>query len=59
MLNKRQSLVYKWLTEKNQNNVNDFKISWNFNKFLINPDGILIKHFGSSMNPFKKEIKSL
>ena len=29
---KKKHPLYKWLTEKNQNNVNDFKISWNFNK---------------------------
>tara|TARA_B000000475_G_scaffold260742_1_gene244772 strand:+ start:77 stop:604 length:528 start_codon:yes stop_codon:yes gene_type:complete len=51
--------LYQWLTEKEKNKIGDFRISWNFNKFLINPDGNLIEHFGSSIKPFNKKIKSL
>ena len=51
--------LYQWLTEKEKNKIGDFRISWNFNKFLINPDGNLIEHFGSSIKPFNNKIKSL
>jgi len=51
--------LYQWLTEAKKNKVDDFKISWNFNKFLVDPHGKLIKHFGSSIKPFNKEISSL
>ena len=56
---KAQHDVYQWLTKKTQNKVDDFRISWNFNKFLISPEGNLIKHFGSSIKPFNKSINSL
>ncbi len=56
---KSQHDVYQWLTKKTQNKVDDFRISWNFNKFLISPEGDLIKHFGSSIKPFNKSINSL
>lgn len=31
--------IYKWLTEKSQNNVLDAPVMWNFQKFLINERG--------------------
>ena len=51
--------LYQWLTEREKNKVDDFRISWNFNKFLVAPDGKFIKHFGSSIKPLNKEIASL
>ena len=51
--------VYAWLTEKENNQVDDFKISWNFNKFLIDPEGNLIEHFTSKIKPLSENITSL
>ena len=51
--------LYQWLTEKEKNKVDDFKISWNFNKFLINPEGKLIGHFTSKVKPLNDKITSL
>ena len=48
--------IYKWLCNKSENGVLDAKISWNFNKFLLDEDGKMIAHFGSSMKPDSEEI---
>ena len=48
--------IYQWLTTKELNGVNDFKVSWNFNKFLIDENGTLVAHFGSSVKPSSREI---
>ena len=56
---KKQHLVYQWLTDKSKNNFKDLKVSWNFNKFLINPEGYLIGHFGSGTKPMSDKIISL
>lgn len=48
--------IYEWLTSKNKNGKQDATVSWNFNKFLIDPEGNLVKHFGSNVIPNSKEI---
>lgn len=37
-----KSEIYKWLTEKSQNGVQDTDVKWNFHKFLIDENGKLI-----------------
>ena len=51
--------IYKWLTSKELNGVKDFKVSWNFNKFLIDEDGDLIAHFPSKVKPLDKVLVDL
>lgn len=53
---KDQHPIYSWLTEKDQNGVGDYKISWNFNKFLLDENGKLIEYFPSSVNPLDDKI---
>ena len=48
--------IYKWLTKKELNGQNDYKISWNFNKFLLDEEGKIIAHFGASTKPQDQEI---
>jgi glutathione peroxidase len=50
--------LYKWLTS--QKNF-EGKITWNFNKFLINQKGEVVKRYGSSDKPesIEPEIKKL
>ena len=51
--------IYKWLTSKDQNGVLDATIKWNFNKFLIDEQGHLLKKFDSPVSPLSHEIIDL
>ncbi len=53
---KNQHPIYQWLTKKEMNGKDNYKVSWNFNKFLIDENGQLIAHFGSSVKPMSREI---
>ena len=50
--------IYKWLCNKSENGVMDAKVSWNFNKFLLDENGKLIGHFKSKVKPMNEEITS-
>jgi glutathione peroxidase len=52
---KNQHSLYSWLTKKELNGVDDFEVSWNFNKFLLDENGKLTHYFGSSTSPSKIE----
>src|SRR5258705_3456001 len=47
--------IYKWLTTKQLNGVLDAEITWNFNKFLLDENGILIAKFDSKVLPMGDE----
>jgi len=51
--------LYQWLTDKSQNGWNSQEPSWNFNKYLIDEKGQLIKYFSSGVKPMSEEIISL
>lgn len=53
---KKQHPIYAWLTNKEQNGVADAKVGWNFNKFLISPEGDWVGHFKSGVDPLGEEI---
>ena len=42
--------LYKWLTESSENGVEDSKVSWNFQKYMIDEEGKLLGH----VDPWKK-----
>jgi glutathione peroxidase len=48
--------LYQWLTNKEQNGVWDGEISWNFQKFLIDEEGKLVKSMSPRTNPMDDEI---
>ncbi len=50
------SPIYKWLTSKAENGVLDATVKWNFNKFLVDENGHLVKHLGSGVKPMDNEI---
>lgn len=50
--------LYDWLTQKSKNGVEDSKVSWNFQKYLIDENGKLVKSFSPRTDPLDKEIIS-
>lgn len=48
--------IYKWLTSKDLNGKMDSKVKWNFQKYLINPDGSLEKYISPKTDPLSEEI---
>ena len=53
---KDQHPLYQWLTNKDMNKKDDYKVSWNFNKFLVGKNGELIEYFGSGTSPLSDDI---
>ena len=50
--------VFHWLTHKAENGVADIDITWNFQKFLIDERGQLVKSVGPQTLPIDEEILS-
>jgi glutathione peroxidase len=50
------SPVYQWLTHKDKNGVLDATVRWNFNKFLVDEDGHLVKYLVEKVKPMDEEI---
>lgn len=48
--------VYQWLTKKSQNGVEDSSVKWNFQKYLISPEGRLVKVISPRTAPDDPEI---
>ncbi len=48
--------LYQWLSSKEGNGWNSQQPKWNFNKYLINENGELIKYFPSSVKPMSDEL---
>ncbi|HMG66029.1 MAG TPA: glutathione peroxidase [Chitinophagaceae bacterium] len=49
--------IYKWLTNKAENGVMDAEIKWNFTKFLLDENGVLITKFDSDVAPLSSDIR--
>lgn len=48
--------IFKWLTTKSLNGVLDGEVKWNFTKFLLDENGILLATFESKVLPLDEEI---
>ncbi|AWG25676.1 glutathione peroxidase [Flavobacterium kingsejongi] len=48
--------IYKFLTQKSKNGVQDSEVEWNFQKYLINEQGELVKVISPKTLPTDKEI---
>jgi len=48
--------IYQWLTHESQNNFMDSDVKWNFQKYLIDEKGQLVKVISPRVKPDDKEI---
>ena len=53
-----QHPIYTWLTNKAKNGVSDYKVRWNFHKFLIDENGNLVKEVRPRISPIDEEVLS-
>lgn len=52
----KQHELYEWLTQKKFNGKSNSTVRWNFQKYLINPQGNLIDYYYSTTSPLSKKI---
>ena len=52
----QQSNIFQWLTDSTKNGWNNKPPTWNFTKYLVNEQGVLINYFGSSISPMSKDV---
>ena len=48
--------LYEWLTSKDENGLEDSKVTWNFQKYLIDENGQLVQHLSPKKSPFHDDI---
>ncbi len=48
--------LYKWLTEAGENGLEDSKVTWNFQKYMIDEGGMLVGHVPPRKKPECKVI---
>ena len=51
-----QHPVFQWLTDKNKNGWTNKKPSWNFSKYLVNEEGVLVNYFDPTVSPISNEV---
>jgi len=51
-----QNPIFQWLTDSAKNGWNNNPPSWNFTKYLVNEEGILVNYFGPSISPTSKDV---
>lgn len=53
-----QNKIFAWLTHKELNGWNEQQPTWNFSKYLVNENGILVHYFDPAVSPGSEEIKN-
>jgi glutathione peroxidase len=48
--------IYQWLTDKTLNNSYSSSVKWNFQKYLVSPEGKLINYWYSLTKPMSSKI---
>ena len=56
---KNQHALYKWLTNKDYNNVSSSSVRWNFQKYIVDKNGKLLDYFYSLTKPSSNKILKL
>ena len=51
-----QHPLYQWLTSKDLNGKKNSSVKWNFQKYLVNPEGKLIDYYLSNTKPLSNKI---
>ena len=51
-----QAPLYKWLTSKSENGVENSKVTWNFQKYMIDENGQLVGHFAPTVKPDSEKL---
>ncbi len=51
-----QHPLYKWLTSKSLNGKKNSSVKWNFQKYLVDPEGHLVDTYFSMTKPMSKKI---
>lgn len=54
-----QQEVFQWLTDKKRNGWNGKQPTWNFSKYLVSEDGVLLKYFDPAISPLSETIIKL
>ena len=52
----QQNKVFEWLSHKSSNGWNDQQPTWNFSKYLVNEQGMLMDYFDPSVSPLSNEV---
>jgi glutathione peroxidase len=55
--NGSQQEIYKWLTDTKLNGWNNQVPTWNFCKYLIDENGVLVDFFNSGIDPLGREVE--
>ena len=53
---KNQHPLYEWLTNASKNSMKDSKVKWNFQKYLVDPEGQFIDYYFSITSPMSQKI---
>lgn len=48
--------LYQWLTSKEENGLENSKVSWNFQKYMIDENGHLVGHVSPQKKPYNNKI---
>ena len=48
--------VFRWLADKDRNGWNDQEPTWNFSKYLVSEEGVLLQYFDPGISPVSEEV---